>query len=280
MMRSPKTFKEQIEELRNEGIIITDESRAIKILRSVSFSRIKQYMTHIIRNIDSYGISLIRIYDIYEFDRRLRLLLLEQLEKIEVSMRAKLAYHHAHTYGSFGYRCCDNFGVHHKPAEFENNLKRILNSAESNSNLKYNTTNEISIFDIIEMFSFGMISKFYADMHLRDRKKINREHFNIGHHQIQSWLVCLTRLRNKCAHYSRLYNDTFNKIPRTWNDIEFGNTLFDYIRVMKYMLNDYDEWWGFMLKLNNLLTTYRTAISLKHLGFPDNWKELLLKIDL
>ena len=179
----------------------------------------------------------------------------------------------AHTYGIFGYRCCNNFGIDHRPVEFENNLNRILSSVENNSHLEQQI-NEISIFDMIELFSFGMISKFYADMHLKDRKAINREHFKIGHHRIQSWLVCLTRLRNKCAHYSRLYNDIFSKTPRRWNDIEFGNTLFDYIKVMKYMLNDYDEWWGFMLKLNNLLTTYKTAIRLEHLGFPNNWKEL------
>ena len=39
MVNLPKTFIEQIEELKSEGVIITNESQAEKILKNVNFSQ-------------------------------------------------------------------------------------------------------------------------------------------------------------------------------------------------------------------------------------------------
>ena len=88
------THQQQIEELKSNGIIVTDEKRAKKILQNLNYTRLQQYMIHIPRDHDTYAISLLKIYDIYEMDRQLRLLLLEYLEKIEISMRAKVSYYH------------------------------------------------------------------------------------------------------------------------------------------------------------------------------------------
>ncbi|NMX12571.1 Abi family protein [Mobiluncus mulieris] len=58
---------------------------------------------------------------------------------------------------------------------------------------------------IIEFFSTGMLSFTYADLKRQDRKRIARAAFNTGDQQLESWLRAFTELRNKCAHYTRLY---------------------------------------------------------------------------
>lgn len=277
MNKNQMTYKQQVEELENCGIIVGNEQQAKQILKNVSFFRLQPYMNHISVNPDIYGISFLKIYDIYEFDRQLRILLLEYLEKIEISLRAKISYQHTLMYGSFGYLNSENYAKTHDPFEFNKNMMRLLITNSQENLLSDYKSKNLPFSVVIEFFTFGMLSKFFSNMPVKDRKLIDRTYFNIGFQEIQSWLLCLTQLRNKCAHYSRIYNQKFNHIPRSMNGEEFGNTLFDYLFILKNILNDYDEWWGFMLKINNLLTTYKTAINLQHMGFPSDWKSLLLK---
>ena len=67
---------------------------------------------------------------------------------------------------------------------------------------------------IVEFFSIGMLSHFYTDLQTEDKKAIARILYGTSYKNLESWLRCLTDLRNKCAHYSRIYYWIFPALPK------------------------------------------------------------------
>lgn len=64
------------------------------------------------------------------------------------------------------------------------------------------------------VFSIGMLSYFYKEMQNRDKSNIASELYGVSYQVLESWLRCLTDLRNRCAHYSRLYYWIFPALPQ------------------------------------------------------------------
>lgn len=97
------TVFEQIERLRSRQMTITDVDAAAHLLRHISYYRLAAYWlpfeadhaTHTFRT----GTSLIEVIQLYEFDRELRLLVLDAIERVEVSFRAVWAHRLAIEYG-------------------------------------------------------------------------------------------------------------------------------------------------------------------------------------
>lgn len=135
------------------------------------------------------------------------------------------------------------------------------------------------IWYIIEFFSMGMLSFFYSDLQSRDRKAIAKETFNFPSADcIVSWLRCLTDLRNRCAHHSRLYYWTFSSIPQMPKKCNYkgDRKLFTQIFILKYLYPDKNVWNNhIVIEIETLIDEFFPAISLSHIGFPKNWKHLL-----
>ena len=132
------------------------------------------------------------------------------------------------------------------------------------------------IWVLIEFFSIGMLSKFYADMKTQDKKAIAKEVFNTSFLYLETWLKCLTILRNKCAHYARLYGTRFIVRPKL--DINFDKKpyLFEQLLVLKHLYTNSDSWnKNFMVSLSALMEEYSSCINLEDIGFPENWESIL-----
>lgn len=101
-------FEEQIALLKSRGLIIEDEQRAIRHLSNVSYYRMSAYMLSF-KKVDSDGNILDQfkegttwnnVYDLYKFDRKLRLLIFDAIERIEIALRTQVIYQLSHKYGS------------------------------------------------------------------------------------------------------------------------------------------------------------------------------------
>ena len=134
------------------------------------------------------------------------------------------------------------------------------------------------IWVIIEYFSMGMISYFYSDMLNNDKADIAQDLYGVNYQIMESWLRCLTDLRNKCAHYSRLYYWIFPALPRMPQSEKYIPTrrLFAQLYMLKLMYPDHVKWnkevWKPLIKL---VKKYKHYISMKHLDFPYRWKFML-----
>lgn len=131
---------------------------------------------------------------------------------------------------------------------------------------------------IIEFFSMGTLSYLYTDLLTPDKKQIASTSFNTSADCLQNWLRCLTDLRNRCAHYSKLYYWIFSAVPKTPQNAPytFDRKRFSQILMLKYLYPNKSKWNSSVsISIEALIDEYLPDISLKHIGFPANWKELL-----
>ena len=72
-IKKPITFKEQIELLESRNLKVEDKEKALRILSRINYYRLSAYMiTFKINDEFKDGITFEKIYELYEFDKRLR----------------------------------------------------------------------------------------------------------------------------------------------------------------------------------------------------------------
>ena len=112
-------------------------------------------------------------------------------------------------------------------------------------------------------------------MKTQDKKAIAKQVFDTSFIYLDTWLKCLTILRNKCAHYSRLYNTRFIVRPKLNLSINKNPYLFEQLIVLKNLYTNATTWNNnFLISLESLLEEYSKYIRFMDIGFPDNWKEI------
>ena len=102
--------------------------------------------------------------------------------------------------------------------------------------------------------------------------------YAVNYQTLSSWLRCLTDLRNRCAHYSRLYYWKFSAIPKIPQGDSFvaDRTLFSQVYMLKHLYPDKDSWNADVLNpLVVLLAKYKKNILKEHIGFPSDWESVL-----
>lgn len=104
-LKPPLSFSDQADLLIGRGLIVTDKADLISKLEAVSYYRLSAYW-HPFRqpgNTLKSGTTLDMIWRRYTFDRQLRLLVMDAIERIEVAVRTQLVNRHTMRYGAFGY---------------------------------------------------------------------------------------------------------------------------------------------------------------------------------
>mgnify|MGYP000623335693 CR=1 FL=1 len=294
-LKDPKTLDEQIQILKSRNMEIENEERAIEILKRTNYYRLTAYALQFKYKNQYNNITFDKMYKLYEFDMKLRHLILSVLENIEISLRTYIAYNLSLKYGAEAHNKEEIFkdinlhkGYYDEDGRYHNGL---LDEIESEKRKKKNElfvkhhiktyNGKFPIWAVVEIFSFGMLSKMYKNLVVAEQKEISRGCFNTNHQLLESWLDTLAYIRNTCAHYGRLYNKKLPKIPKIHSrysqykeDIEI-NKVFVAILALKELLtpiNKYDE---FKESLKSLIKEYINVIDLYTLGFIDKWEEIL-----
>lgn len=105
---------------------------------------------------------------------------------------------------------------------------------------------------------------------------------------ILGWFRTINFLRNKCAHYTRLYGTYFSISPPSLlkedirgagitaneNKTLFANML-TIKNLLKFHVSGSKEWNDFIDKLDSEINNYSEVIRISEMGFPENWKECL-----
>lgn len=292
--KPPLKYEEQLEKLKKRGCIINDDKKCISILESVNYYRLSAYFLPFKLDNGNYeeGLSFERVFSIYEFDRKLHRILFNALEETEIFLRSKIAYFHAHEYGALGYMDETNFSIKYeckdgecKKIEFHKNfIENFKREIDKNKNILfvkhhiYKYGGEFPIWAASEMFTFGMLSKFFANMTWQDRENLSNDIYKTNPKFVGSWLRCCTDLRNICAHYGRLYFRTFSAAPSGIDNLEEKSKrkLFGAILSLKKLYPFKDKWDNETLKkLMSLVDEHKSDIDLEHIGFSYNWIEEL-----
>lgn len=280
----PLSIDEQIKNLKSIGLIIHDEAYARRILNDISYFRlIKAYSLNLKPKNGNYNgqTTLEQIVDLYLFNANFRQIIFPEIEKVEINVRCRISNYFGSQYGALGYLETENFNAKKYHEEF---LKDIEEEIRRNSkapfvrNFRENYKGgNLPIYALVEVFSFGTLSKFYKNMHSKDKKAIAQT-FGVGYTYMESWLESISYVRNICAHYGRLYNAKLSKTPILYKEYMRegigNNRIFGVLLCMKHLLKDDTHWNQFVANIGLLFDKYE-SVQIRTMGFPDNWQELL-----
>ena len=281
----PMNIDEQIANLRSKGLVIEDEKYAYSILNDISYFRlIKAYSLGLkVKNGAYYrNIRFQDIVQLYLFDSNFRQALYPQIEKVEINLRCRLSNYFSEKYGVLGYEVMDNFAASEDVFNglYDDIIKEIKRKSRTPfiKNFQNNYTDgKIPLYALVEVMSFGTLSKFYKNMKSEDKKAV-ASYYGVGYTYFESWLENLSYVRNICAHYSRLYNAKLTKTLRLYKQYTIEGIsnahVFATLLSLKHLLPNDRHWHDFVQTVEILIDKY-PSVKLFRMGFPQNWFEML-----
>ena len=312
-----KTIDEQIIILKNKGLIFKDEHKAKKLLIANNYYNIingYKDLFIIKKNNEMFlnNTTFEEIYSLYEFDRKIKDILLEYILKVENSLRSYIAYYFSMQHGNDNYLKLDSFdnfnGIYSVSQDTKKNRihniqdligtihKEIAKSLNTKEYINHYLINYgfIPMWVLVNILSFGVLSKFLELMKQGERIHIS-QHFNIMENELIQYTKLLAYFRNLCAHDDRIYNVKVPKYLYIPNNkyhsllnlsklngmYKYGkNDLFALIISLKIMLpsNEFNTLYnkinGRIISLSNNLNVISINDVLKIMKFPSNWQDI------
>lgn len=273
--KAPATIKQQIEKLEERGCIINDKDYAYTCLTNINYYRLAYYFSPFLERKGRYfdGTSFEDIMRVYDFDRLLRRLIMTYLEEIEIYFRALVSNFHAMRYGALGYLNASSFDVQHNHQAFVSKIERLTEINEKEDFVIHHKKKYGGIMPVwaaMELFSFGTLTYFFIDMKQADKKELAAQHFNLNYRTIEDRLLCLSDLRNACAHYTRLYANPFPMPIKNGDDFGFvpDDTLKSYLAAAKSLYTDKQKWDNsFLPAFEQLIEQYRMQDKMYGYGY-------------
>ncbi|MCE7073182.1 Abi family protein [Dyadobacter sp. CY327] len=270
-------------------MIVEDPQKALHLLENVSYYRISGYWYPLLADKQLHtfkeGSSFETAFQLYCFDRELRLLISSELEKIEVAVRAKMIYVLSQKYGGFWF---ENLTLFKDPDKFKGQILGKLKEEYERSDEefikafrdKYSNPFPPS-WMIMEIVSFGTLSKLYSQLAPGKEKRDIAQYFGLPDSVFGTWLHSIVYLRNVCAHHSRLWNRGLSIKPQSphsprkvWlnnRNVRTDKAYFA-LSMTKYLLQTVNPKSRFTIKFTQLLSKYPN-VDVKAMGFPDNWEK-------
>ncbi|MBT0902458.1 Abi family protein [Streptococcus lutetiensis] len=283
-MKKSKTVEEQLQILEKRGLVIENRDRAIEILRNVNYYTLTGYLFPFKQG-EKYqnGTSMNLAIKLYHFDNEIRNILMALMVEAEEKLKTRIAYNIAiaHPGDPLIYTDINYFksaNDHSRfMADFQNNVRNNREVPFVKHHIqKYRS--QFPIWVAVSLFTLGNLKYLYKNIPSRDRKNISRE-FNLSPKTFDSWIDTLRILRNKLAHNMRLYRTTFQRTPKLEKHhtvrIE-NNRLFANFVLLKYLLDNSEVWKEAVINLDRVLIKYQYSIELSSIGFPKDWKTILL----
>lgn len=300
------TIDEQIEILKNKGLIIDDEERAKIALLRESYFFITGYRLLFVRSLQDKrfieGTTFSELYSLFLFDRALRNMFFKNILIIETNIKSILSYQLSKQYGIREKDYLKNTNFNRdilKLRQVNDVLHKMKRQIRINSPHNTATSHFVSshgfipLWVSVKVLSFGIIGEFYNILKVEDQIAV-AHFYDINVESMSSYLSVLANYRNLCAHEELLYNTrTQRSIPscqchelmkiskNELDEYEFGkNDLFALIIIMKKMLTREEfshlmiELTSEMTKLSNNIKTISFDKIEKSMGFPPNWREI------
>jgi abortive infection bacteriophage resistance protein len=284
----PFNITEQIEKLKKRGLVFNDESRAEHYISNIGYYRLRAY-TFPFQNNALTGqpfnekITFEQIIQLYVFDRRLRLLIFDAIEKIEVALRAKIIYYFAQKHGSHWqlkpelYSDTMRFVKH--LASLQKEIDRSNEAFITHYKNKYTNPTEPPCWMSLEVSSMGLLSKLFQNLKKCPEKLAILKFFKLADIKVlENWILCFSTLRNICAHHGRVWNrrlvpikiPTQAKSPFLINKNIYVNKIYATLSCIEYSLKIISPTSTLVKPLKQLINTCSVA-QMKEMGFPEDW---------
>ncbi len=215
------TYVQQLQQLKDRGLTVENDQKALFLLENVSYYRLSGYwyplladkQNHIFKPTATFNTA----FNIYCFDKELRKLVLSELEKIEIAVRAKMIYILSHKYGAFWFQ---NPTIFKNPVEYAKTITAIEKEFKRSDEEFIRAFKSKYIeplppsWMILEITSFGSLSRLYQNLLPTKEKREIAHYFGLADSVFETWLHSIVYLRNVCAHHTRLWNRIMQITPQ------------------------------------------------------------------
>jgi abortive infection bacteriophage resistance protein len=222
MQKPAHTIDQQIALLKSRGMLFKEESDAIHFLQNISYYRLKGHWWDMqvdkVHHTFESGSYFEDVIDRYNFDRHLRLILFDAVERIEIALRTQMIYHLSLSHGSCWYQDYSLFSNKVWLARHLDNLMTEFQRSQEIFVLDHknrNPNDHPESWKIMEVASMGTLSKYYKNLNhnLPEKAAIAKGMGLNLHTELASWLEAIGYIRNIVAHHSRLWSRDMVKRP-------------------------------------------------------------------
>jgi abortive infection bacteriophage resistance protein len=308
------TVDEQINLLISKGLAANREPLE-KSLTNVSYHRLDGYwhpykLYNETRNSWCFreGTDFAAIWDRYVFDRQLRLLTFDAIERVEVAIRNDLILNVAVDQGSFGYldpTTLPNIETSGDDGTILYNHDMLLGSVRGVVKRELRAENPavtgfindhpengdyLPYWLLREVIDFGTLAHIIHGLSTKIKSKMARKYGLKRYSVLESWVDMLRITRNRCGHHARFWNrrnimkpELPNKKNLEWHEpVELElvkDKAFITLTILKYLLGFIAPQSGWAGRLE-MLFAQRPGIDRRLMGYPDNWKECPIWSDI
>ncbi len=219
-MKFATTIEEQIQKLKERGLIILDEEKAKEVLLDIGYYRFGSYLfpyeltypskndrTHRLKNPTRFEDAL----DLYYFDSDLRMLLLRYLTRIEINLRTYITYYVSNIYKDNPFWFVDDEVM---DGEFVDAFDIEIYTEQfkkhpviSDHHKKYPEDKYAPAWKTVEHMTFGAVYQLFLSITDKNVQSAISRHYNVDKLTIfTSYFNAIRYLRNQCAHGDVLFD--------------------------------------------------------------------------
>ncbi len=288
------SIPDQVVKLEGRGLSISDRATAEHYLKHIGYYRLSAYALPF-QNRSQLGKPFLsgtrfdQILDLYRFDRELRLLVLDGIERVEVALRSILndvmSVRHGPHWFMEPRHFAPRFQHHRFIADIEDTLdittpggqpQRLHQEVFINHYYaKYGDPHLPPSWMVVEIFPLGSLSRLYANLRDGQERTAVATPFGMDEAVLRNWFHVLSHVRNLCAHHARLWNRQlvikFRQVARRHQTFLRTTDRFYAVAVALYeLLQRIAPGTHWNRHLCDLIDRYPVA-SLHPMGFPPNW---------
>lgn len=283
------TPKQHIELLKNRGMNISDEEKAANYLTNIGYFRLSAYFYPLLQtpkenHLYKPAASFDKVMNIYRFDRKLRRMLFNEIEKVEVAIRSRMT-------NLASLKFCNIFWLTDS-RYFNDQSKFNATMAVIDKELQTSKEDFITHFKqtylepyppawmIAEIIPLGCLTHIYMNLNDNGLKKDIAQYFGLQVPAFTSWLIVLGGLRNLCCHHARVWNRELpispsdpKRMKHAWIDSSKIDKRRMYYRIcmIRYLLATISPNNKLKSDLSMLFAKY-PMIDTRAMGFPNGWE--------
>jgi abortive infection bacteriophage resistance protein len=294
------TVDQQIDLLIHRGMQIPDRNQAHSRLTHISYYRLRAYWLpfeepasngeeHAFKRNTNFATVL----SIYDFDRELRLLLIDAVERVEISLRTRLANELTLLYGPFAHEDSTNFAneaVWQKSRDdLSKEFKRSRETFARHYRNQYPLLASPPLWVACELMSLGQLSHWLQNTRLAKDRQAIAQAYGLDEKVFVSFVHHLSIVRNHCAHHGRMWNRKLSlemKIPNkkpanlaAQFNLSEDRRLYNTLTMLAYLMSVVSPLSSWRERLKNLVQT-TPQIDPADMGFPLNWERFAIWQDV
>ena len=324
-LKSWLSLDQQLDQLQARGLHVSDRDKALSCIQRIGYYRLSGYWFAFrersmlccelsgphsgkpqdkgqLLTLDNFkpGASFQNAVDLYVFDKELRLLATDALERVEIALRVDVS----HTLGRldpFAYLKRDLFHplfseVPHKDRGLTRHHEWVTKHAQLISRSKEEFVSHIKskyglplpVWVACEVWDFGTMSTLFGGMREAEQDAISARYGVNNGRVFASWLRSLNYLRNVCAHHSRLWNRNIVDQPKlpSVNEVSWvapfankGHALarcFLLLRILRHLLGVINPTSSWPARLKTHMESFpdlsHLGLNLAGMGAPADWQ--------